>query len=49
MRCDVSTLPPATAAGGRALTTLPSGAITRMGRISPAVAGTSSAIKQRKT
>ncbi len=39
MRCDVSTFPPATAAGGLAFTTVPAGAITRMGRIRPEVAG----------
>src|SRR5258706_4306749 len=39
MRCEVSTLPPATAAGGLALTTVPAGAITLIGRIRPAVAG----------
>ena len=42
MRCEVSTFPPATAAGGRAFTTVPAGAITSIGRIRPAVAGTSS-------
>jgi hypothetical protein len=31
IRWEVSTFPPATAAGGRALTTLPSGATSRMG------------------
>ena len=38
MRCDVSTFPPATAAGECAFTTVPEGAITRIGRINPAVA-----------
>ena len=49
MRCEVSTLPAAIAAGGSALTTVPSGAITRIGRNSPAVDGTSSASRQRNT
>jgi hypothetical protein len=35
MRCDVSTFPPATAAGMRALTMVPSGAITSTGRRTP--------------
>ena len=35
MRCDVSTFPPATAAGGRAFTMVPSGAMTWIGRIRP--------------
>ena len=49
IRCEVSTLPAATAAGGRAFTTLPSGARTSMGSIKPAQAGTFSPSKQRKT
>jgi len=39
----------AMAAGGRALTTEPSPAITRIGRKMPAVKGTSSSIRQRNT
>ena len=42
IRCEVSTFPPATAAGGRASTTLPSGQISVSGRKIPAVAGASS-------
>ncbi len=49
MRCDVSTLPAAMAAGSPALTTLRSGATTRIGRSRPAVYGTSSATRQRNT
>jgi len=49
MRCDISTLPPATDAGGFALTTVPCGAITSIGSISPALAGASPLIKQRNT
>src|ERR671915_318149 len=48
IRCDVSTLPPATEDGGKAFTTVPFGAITSMGSISPALAGTSPPIRQRK-
>ena len=50
MRCEVSTFPPATGAGCAALTTVPEGALTSIGSISPALAGTSSApTRQRKT
>ena len=49
MRCDVSTLPAAIAAGARAATTVPSGAITRIGRRMPAVNGISSSTRQRNT
>src|SRR6185369_17790674 len=49
MRCDISTLPPATDAGGFAFTTVPRGAITSMGSINPALAGTSPPIRQRNT
>jgi hypothetical protein len=49
MRCDVSTFPPATDAGGFAFTTVPLGAITSIGSISPALAGTSPPTKQRNT
>ena len=45
IRCEVSTLPPATAAGASALTIEPGGAITRIGRISPSLAGTASAAR----
>ena len=38
MRCEVSTLPPATAAGGAAFTMVRSGRNHRTGRINPAVA-----------
>ena len=48
MRCEVSTLPAAIAAGSPAFTTLRSGAITRMGRSRPALYGTSASIRQRK-
>jgi hypothetical protein len=50
IRCEVSTFPPATEAGGFALTTVPNGATTSIGSVSPALAGTSSApTRQRKT
>ena len=49
IRCEVSTLPAAMAAGGPALTMVRSGATTRMGRSRPALYGTSSAIRQRNT
>src|SRR5437867_9696913 len=49
IRCDVSTLPPATEAGGFALTTVPGGAITVIGSIKPALAGTSLGTRQRNT
>src|SRR5258705_8260257 len=48
MRCEVSTFPPATAAGGRAFTIVPLGAITSMGRIKPAGAGKTSPHKNPK-
>ena len=48
MRCEVSTLPAAIAAGNPALTTLRSGAMTLMGRNNPALYGTSARIRQRK-
>src|SRR5277367_1351044 len=41
MRCEVSTLPPATGAGGRASTMLPGGVTNVSGRRMPAVAGAS--------
>src|SRR5260370_16510166 len=47
--CEVSTLPAAIAAGSRAFTTVPSGAITRIGRRMPDVNGTPSRIRQRNT
>jgi len=49
IRCDASTLPPATAAGMRAFTIVPSGASTVTAFIRPAVAGASSANRQRRT
>src|SRR6266849_6415081 len=49
MRWDVSTLPAAIAAGGRALTMLPSGATIRIGREMPEVNGISSGTRQRNT
>ncbi len=49
IRCDVSTFPPATAAGAMAFTMVPSGAITRTGRMRPAVAIAPGGSRQRKT
>ena len=49
IRWEVSTFPPATAAGGCAFTIVPSGVITEIGRSKPDVAGTSSATRQLKT
>ena len=49
MRCEVSTLPAATAAGGAALTSEFSGARTWTGAKQPAFMGTSSSIRQRTT
>ena len=49
MRWLVSTFPPATAAGGMALTMVPGGAVTVTGFMRPAVAGASSASRQRRT
>ena len=47
IRCEVSTLPPATAAGGRGFTRDPSGATTSIGAKQPALNGTSSGSRQR--
>ena len=47
MRCEVSTLPAATAAGGRAFTTVPAGAVTSSGRNAPALIGISPGSTQR--
>src|SRR3989442_3283366 len=49
IRCEVSTFPAATAAGGRGLTKLPSFAKTRRGRSAPAVRGASGSVRQRIT
>ena len=46
-RCEVSTLPAPTAAGGRGFTTLPSGAISSSTRKSPSLTGRSPPIAQR--
>ena len=47
--CDVSTLPPATGAGGSASTMLPLGVSSISGLRMPAVAGASSPSRQRRT
>src|SRR4051812_636665 len=47
--CEVSTLPPATEAGCLAFTTVPEGAITVMGSIRPALAGTSDLTSHRNS
>ena len=49
IRWDVSTLPAATAAGGRGLTRDPSGARTESGRWAPALAGVSGSVTARRT
>ena len=49
MRLEVSTLPPATAAGERAFTRQPGGATTRTGAKAPAEAGMSGSVTQRTT
>src|SRR5687767_12243102 len=49
IRLDVSTLPPATAAGGRAFTSVSSGATTVTGANAPAEAGMSGSVTQRTT
>src|SRR5262245_55382524 len=49
MRLEVSTLPPATAAGERALTRVPGGATTSTGANAPAEAGMSGSVTQRTT
>ena len=47
-RCEVSTLPAATARGGRAASTQPSGAMTSSGAYSPWLVGASSGKSRRK-
>ncbi len=47
MRCEVSTLPAATAAGGRAFTTVPGGATISSGRNAPSFTGIPSPSTQR--
>ena len=49
MRCDVSTLPAATALGKRAFTRHPGGAVTRTARCTPPFVGTSSGKSVRTT
>jgi hypothetical protein len=49
MRCEVSTLPAATAAGDCALTRQSAGASTVTGAKQPAFMGTSSSTRQRTT
>src|SRR3954464_1251730 len=49
MRDDVSVLPATTAAGGRALTRQPSGAVTVTGANAPPEAGRSGSVRQRTT
>src|SRR4051812_49697147 len=49
MREDVSVLPATTAAGGRALTRQPSGAVTVTGANAPPDAGRSGSVRQRTT
>jgi hypothetical protein len=49
MRPDVSTFPAATAAGGSALTSEPSGALTETGANAPPDEGKSGAVRQRTT
>src|SRR5204862_105023 len=49
IRLDVSTLPAATAAGRRALTSDPSGAATETGTKAPPEAGASGSVRQRTT
>ena len=49
IRWDVSTLPPQMAAGGRAFTIVPSGAIIRSGRMPPALEGIGTGTSVRKT
>ena len=46
-REEVSTLPATTAAGRRALSRLPSGAVTVTGRIAPAAGGMSGSVSTR--
>src|SRR5688500_10375791 len=48
IRCETSTLPAPTAAGGRAFTIVPAGAITRTGRIAPPLAGNVGSQAERK-
>ena len=49
IRQEVSTFPAATAAGGRALTSEPSGAVTVTGAKAPPEEGRSGAVRQRTT
>jgi hypothetical protein len=49
IRLEVSVLPAATAAGERAFTRQPSGAVTRTGANAPAEAGASGSVRQRTT
>ena len=49
IRLEVSTLPPATAAGGGRATRLPAGAITSTGAKAPAEAGMSGSVRARTT